>query len=78
MNEEGCICQGNWRSLVKQYDPFIDKEFVMEGKKYYFFGLVHGSDDYYFAMSNEESHVSLYSCACNLEAYGFVLIKKAE
>lgn len=63
-----CICQGNWRAIVKEYEDLIDREFQdNEGNVYRFFGLVHGSDDYYYGLRNETG-VKLVSCVVSLKA----------
>jgi hypothetical protein len=71
-DEKNCVCKGNWRSLMKQYDSMIGKNFVMQNDIYHFFGIVHGADDYYFGMNHELSGMQLFSCVCDLKTYGFV------
>ena len=69
------FCDKNWRSLAKQYDPLTDRRFICDGKKYTFVGLLRGSDDYYFCMDHIDVGIQLFSCVCNLDTYGFVLIE---
>ena len=68
-----CICEGNWRTLVRESDMLLDETFIsMNGKSYTFFGIVHGKDDYYYGMVDQETHkISLLSCVGSLSGYGF-------
>ncbi len=58
----------------KEYEPLLDKQFVEDrtGDVWTFFGLVHGSDDYYYGMSREGA-LMLLSCVGSIEAFGFTL-----
>jgi len=71
-DEKDCICKGNWRSIVEEYEPLIGKKFLLHEKVYYFFGFVHGADDYYYGMSDDDNVYHAFSCVCNLKTYGFV------
>lgn len=71
-HDAGCICRGNWRDIVKQYEPLIDKRFVdRNGEVYRFFGVVHGVSDYYYGLSSKQGGVRLLSCVGSLEGHGF-------
>ena len=72
--KECVCCDANWRSLTKQYDPLTDRRFICDGQEYTFIGLLRGSDDYYFCMAHLDVGVQLFSCVCDLETYGFVLV----
>ena len=63
-----CICEGNWRNLVKDYDPLIGRKFrcLQDKDVYTFFGLVHANDDYYYGLWREGNMV-LSSCVGRLE-----------
>jgi hypothetical protein len=77
MKDKGCICQGNWRQIVKESEPFLDKAYVnKKGKKYYFFGVVHGNLDYYYGMYSRKHGMVLLSCVGSIEGHGFKLKKK--
>ena len=69
-----CICEGNWRNIVTKSQPLLDKIFECEhtGKEYVFYGIVWGSDDFYYGMYSEEGS-KLLSCVGNLEGHGFHL-----
>ena len=68
-----CVCKGNWRAIVKDYAPLIGSWFVDDnGARHFFFGLVHGDDDYYYGMMREDKTVWLSSCVGGLEASGLV------
>ncbi len=72
-----CICEGNWRLIVKESEPFIDKKFVdHRGHEYWFIGPVHGSDDYYYGMYSKEHGLQLLSCVGSIEGHGFTLKEK--
>jgi len=71
---EGCICRGNWRAIVKESQPLIDKRFTdHRGHEFSFFGVVHGGDDFYYGMWSKEHGMRLLSCVGSLEAHGFTM-----
>lgn len=72
------VCDKNWRSLAKQYDPLTDRRFICDGKNYTFVGLLRASDDYYFCMANIDVGIQLFSCVGNLQTYGFVLVEEEK
>ena len=73
MIDKECICQGNWRSIVKETEHLIGKRFRdNRGDVYTFFGLVHGDDDYYYGMNG--NRLALLSCVGSIEGHGFELI----
>lgn len=67
----GCICKGNWCAIVKEMEPWLDKKFTdQHGQEWTFYGIVHGSDDYYYGVARAgETH--LLSCVGALESYGY-------
>lgn len=69
-----CICEGNWRDIVTEVQPLIDRLFEYErtGEEYVFYGVVWGSDDFYYGMSNEGNSM-LLSCVGSIEGHGFSL-----
>lgn len=73
--DEGCICKGNWRAIVKESEPFIDKKFVdtRDGQEYHFIGQIHGEDDYYYGMLRNGGGLMQLSCVGSIEGHGFVL-----
>lgn len=73
-----CICKGNWRAIVKESEPKLGRKYKADwgpdGKKdyeYTFFGIVHGSDDYYYGMVDKDNKMRLLSCVGNIESFGF-------
>ena len=71
-----CICEGNWRTIVTESEPLLDKIFECErtGKEYVFYGIVWGSDDFYYGMySYSKGDSKLLSCVGSLEGHGFYL-----
>ena len=68
-----CICNGNWRAIVKKTEHLLDKRFRDNlGEEFTFFGIVHGSDDYYYGMRGKT--MRLLSCVGSIEGHGFELI----
>ena len=67
MEASECICKGNWRLLVKNYEPHFDRVFIDKEtkKEYCFVGLMHGSDDYYYVLHSKDEMIYL-SCVCDL------------
>lgn len=62
----------NWISIVGTYDKYIDSKYThTDGKTYCFFGLVHGSDDYYYGMVDSTGKILLCTCCGTLEGHGF-------
>lgn len=73
-HDDGCVCHGNWRELVKESEPFFGKTYRDErGHKFVFFGLVHAEDDYYYGMVRN-GVVHLLTCVGSLETHGYELI----
>lgn len=72
-DESACICKGNWRDIVKETESLLDTQFVdARGNRYNFFGIIHGSDDYYYGMTSVATgKVTLLSCVGSLEGHGF-------
>ena len=66
-----CICEGNWRAIVAESLPLLDKKFLdSDGKEYTFYGVVWGSDDFYYGMYRQ-GECRLISCVVSLEFAGF-------
>lgn len=75
---DGCICTGNWRAIVNECSSLIDRKFRgNDGHVYTFFGVVHGSDDYYYGM-HRAGQMALLSCVGSLQGWagwGYKLIE---
>ena len=74
--DPNCICYGNWQSIVKENQDNLDKIYIDEdGKEFIFFGIVHGSDDYYYGLHERGTigKLRLVSCVMNIESAGFTL-----
>jgi len=71
----GCICKGNWRKIVAESEPFLNKNFIdRKGNEFIFFGVVHGNDDYYYGMWPVGDYKPvLLSCVGSIECHGYVL-----
>lgn len=75
--DEGCICKGNWRSIVKECESLIHQKFTSgDGREFTFFGVVHGSDDYYYGMYSKDNGTLLLSCVGSLETHGYTAVTK--
>lgn len=73
-NDTGCICEGNWREIVAEYEPLFDRIYEDEtGAKCRFVGIVHASDDYYYLLMDEHGKCILATCVGSLETNGFTL-----
>ncbi|GBG14471.1 reductase [Novimethylophilus kurashikiensis] len=75
--DDGCICKGNWRAIVKEVEPLINKKFRdSDGKEHIFFGVVHGSDDYYYGMYPlDGGSAVLLSCVGSIAGFGYELVE---
>lgn len=78
VGRDGCICEGNWRALVKEMGPLIGERYRdRNGNVLVFFGLVHGDDDYYYGMAGPTGF-ELLSCVESIEVYGYELLPNAK
>lgn len=73
-NDLKCVCEGNWRSIIHESEPFLDKVYIKDGKECVFCGIMHCSDDYYYCMSCDGDFTFL-SCVGNLESYDYILVE---
>jgi len=72
-------CSDTWLRILNEYEPHFDKIFNDEsGKIYNFVGIVHGSDDYYYVMSDSKGFTVLASCVGSLDQMGFTLAQHEE
>lgn len=70
-SEAGCICRGNWRAIVAETEKLIGRKYRgHDGKKYTFFGIVHGGDDYYYGL-HRAGKLRLLSCVGSIEGHGY-------
>lgn len=77
-NQSKCICEGNWRAIISESKDLIDRQYKDEkGEVYLFFGVTHGSDDYYYSLFGvDNKKLILLSCVGNIESYGYKLLRK--
>ena len=70
-----CICEGNWRLIINETSKKIGEKFKdkRDQKEYTFYGVVHGRDDYYYGMCDDDGKCLLLSCVGDIEGHGFVL-----
>ena len=70
-----CICNGNWRQIVNESESQIGKLFTdSKGRRFRFFGIVHGSDDYYYGMYSKVEGMRLLSCVSDLTGWDFNIL----
>lgn len=80
MSDPDCVCQGNWRLIVKEYAPLIGRRYRRDhdGRVFTFYGIVHSDDDYYYGMWSSESFERpegvLLSCVSSIEGCGYTLV----
>ena len=73
-HDDGCICHGNWRAIMKEMEPLIGERYRdRNGNVLVFYGVVHGGDDYYYGMAGPTGH-ELLSCVGSIEGYGYELL----
>lgn len=79
MSKNDCICKGNWRLIIREFKHLIDHTFTdSKGDQFIFFGVVFGSDDYYYGMSRISGNgdkFQLLSCVGSIETHGYRLKK---
>lgn len=69
-----CICEGNWRELIKECDSLFDRIYKTENGVYYtFIGIIWGSDDFYYCMMSGDGKIRRLSCVGSIEGYGLTL-----
>jgi len=69
-----CICEGNWRQIIKESEPFMDRLFLdKEGESYRLIGVLHSNDDYYYCMMSMTGKLQRLSCVSDIEGFGFEL-----
>lgn len=74
--DDGCICKGNWRAIVKECDQDIGKQYNgPDGHIWTFFGVVHSDDDYYYGMWRQ-GKLSLLTCCGSIESAGYEKVLK--
>jgi hypothetical protein len=75
-HDTGCICKGSWRAIATKSLPLLDRMFRdSKGNDYIFYGIVLGSDDYYYGMSPiAGGNPTLLSCVCSIKGHGFTLL----
>lgn len=68
-----CICRGNWRAIVKECQPLLDRQYRSpDGNEWIFFGVVLASDDYYYGMCRN-GEMRLLSCVGSIEGHGYAM-----
>ena len=75
MTDPDCICEGNWRLIIKEHEPLFNCRYKhrSSGRIYTFVGVVHAEDDYYYLLWNAND-TQLLSCVGSIENFGYELI----
>src|SRR3990167_5090926 len=69
---DGCICQGNWRLIIKESEPLFGKKFSSGDEDYKFIGVLHAEDDYYYVMMESNGlRYRFLSCVGAIADHGF-------
>lgn len=76
MSDEGCICKGNWRAIVKESTPLLGKWFEGDGHRWLFSGVVWGEDDLYYLMWRPVEGLGhgtslMLSCVGSIKTHGY-------
>lgn len=73
--QDGCICEGNWRQIIKESYSDIGKWYhsSYDNKDYKLFGIVWADDDFYYGMCDKDSKTILVTCCSYLKNQGFIL-----
>ena len=78
VHDEGCICRGNWRAIVKETEHLIGDKYTNSKEEVFsFFGIVHGGDDYYYGMWRK-GQLNLLSCVGSIEGHGYTRLSKVQ
>lgn len=71
-----CICEGNFRKIIKETELLFGKTFKdPEGDRWFFQGVLWGEDDFYYMFENNNFGTKYCSCCASIEQHGFTLIK---
>lgn len=74
VGKDECICHGNWRTIIKECEPLIDKLYLDDnGAAHRFIGVMHGIDDYYYCMLSMAGQLQLLSCAGSIDGFGYTI-----
>jgi hypothetical protein len=76
LEDNECICHGNWRQLVKECTPLFGRQYIdNKGEIFYFVGLVWAEDDLYFEMYSKKTKRTVWlTCVGSIENQGYTLL----
>lgn len=79
MTDKECICEGNWRRIIKEHEPLHRRVFMgPHGERFSFSGVMDGMDDYYYVMWSPKYGYRMLSCVGSLEGHGYTLVQGGE
>ena len=62
----------NWKRIIERSKPYFDSYFEdRDGVRWRFIGVIHASDDYYYAMLSPDGEFWMLSCVGSFETHGF-------
>lgn len=65
-----CVCEGNWREIIKETEGKIGKTFIDPNKKEWVLdGILWAEDDFYYLFAND-GELKYCSCVATLNVYG--------
>lgn len=65
-----CVCEGNWREIIKETQGKIGKTFVDHNKKEWILdGILWAEDDFYYLFANS-GELKYCSCVATLNVHG--------
>jgi len=74
-----CICEGNFRNIIKETGGLIGKDFKdANNRTWEFAGVLWASDDFYyvFELESYDADITRYcSCIVSIEQHGFKLVE---
>jgi len=70
----GCICEGNWRDIIKETETLIGKWFKDEnGCSWRLQGILWAEDDFYYLFADAYGYCQYISCCVVIEKSGMTL-----
>ena len=71
-----CICEGNFRKIIHEYEPYFNKKYRdNKGEIYVFVGIVYADDDFYYGMYNiSDGNFNLLSCVGDIKDFEYELL----
>jgi len=66
-----CVCEGNWREIIKEAKGKIEKTFIDPNKKEWVLdGILWAEDDFYYLFVDDKGNRNYCSCVATLNMHG--------